>query len=91
MLENHNHRSHGAGRDAQADGRQLVLALQELLAERQRLLTRLRHAASRGDAATADLAEGLACLTTRHDALLDRLARAVPPASAPYRSTVPAA
>ena len=80
-----------AGGEPLADGRQLVRDLQLLLAERQQLVVRLRRAASCGDASTADLAEGLAHLTARHDALLDRLASAIPPAGTPFRRRLPAA
>ena len=78
-------------RETLADGRQLVRDLQLLLAERQQLVVTLRQAAASGDASTADLAEGLAHLTARHDALLDRLASAVPPAGTPFRRKLPAA
>jgi len=71
-------------REPSANGRQLVRDLQQLLAERQQLLARLRKAAACGDTSTTDLAEGLAHLTARHDALLDRLAHLVPPAGAPF-------
>ena len=80
-----------ASRETLADGRQLVRDLQVLLAERQQLVVRLRQAAACGDESTADLAEGLAHLTSRHDALLDRLACALPPAGTPFRRKLPAA
>lgn len=105
MLENQAQRIHGASRfssvgkrsstvsvrDPSPNGRQLVRDLQQLLAERQQLVVRLRQAAACGDTSTTDLAEGLAHLTTRHDALLDRLARMVPPAGAPFHPKRPAA
>ena len=105
MLESQDHRTHAAsrvgnvgkiggtvsGREPSASGRQLVRNLQLLLAERQQLVARLRVAAACGDTSTTDLAEGLAHLTVRHDALLDRLARTVPPAGGPFHPKRPAA
>ena len=72
-------------------GRKLVQELQEILATRQLLVVGLRSASDRGDAAAVDLAEGLAHLTKRHDAVLEQLARTIPPAGTPYRLKVRAA